>query len=301
MPLPSAKVVADSVSPAGDRLTTIEVTFHRWVLAEFNTHRAFSRNSASSRAIPLRKQIERVKTDVAAPLVWAMEQPGMSGADEDPEAAAAANPVWLHASQMAVADAERLGTIGIHKSIANRLLEPFQMHTAIVTSTAWQNFFHLRCSPLAQPEIRIAAEEMRLHYDWSTPKPVARNEWHMPYIDEEDIETAAGLGLMNAYNDHRTLAKISAARCARVSYMTHDGRRDMGEDLSLYEKLTTNGHSSPLEHVATPDSECRRDVMIYNHSGAGSMTVTLPTYGNFVGWHQHRWDVEIQNDYRAYV
>ena len=53
----SAEIIADTYCEFTDeRVTTMEVTMHRFVLAEFNTHRVFSRNSASSRAIPVRKQ-----------------------------------------------------------------------------------------------------------------------------------------------------------------------------------------------------------------------------------------------------
>ena len=49
-----AEVLIDSVNPAGQRLTTFVLRFPRFVLSEFNTHRMFSRNASSSRAIPTR-------------------------------------------------------------------------------------------------------------------------------------------------------------------------------------------------------------------------------------------------------
>lgn len=241
---PHATVVADSVSPAGVRLTTIEVTLHRFVLAELNTHRVFSRNSASSRAIPVRRQVARVVDDPALPVEFGSNQRGMQageplrGADER-----AALDAWLAARDHAVAAVERLQELGVHKQVTNRLLEPFMWHTVIVTATEWDGFWEQRCSPLAQPEIRVAAEAMRAAYDASEPAAVDHGQWHTPYLREEDGDL-----------DPETARQVSAARCARVSYLTHDGRRDIGKDIELYERLVTARppHWSPLEHVATP-------------------------------------------------
>lgn len=262
---PSATVVADSVSPAGVRLTTVEVTLHRFVLAELNTHRVFSRNSASSRAIPVRKQLARVLDDPAVPVEFGANQRGMqagaplTGDDHD-----AALATWLEARDHAVAAVERLQELGVHKQVTNRLLEPFMWHTVIVTATEWDGFWEQRCSPLAQPEIRVAAEAMQAAYDASTPVPLAVGEWHTPYLRDDDGDL-----------DAETARHVSAARCARVSYLTHDGRRDIDKDLELYERLVTARppHWSPLEHVATP-------------AAAGETTL-----GNLRGWRQLRHEV----------
>ncbi len=241
---PHATVVADSVSPAGVRLTTIEVTLHRFVLAELNTHRVFSRNSASSRAIPVHKQVARVVEDPAVPIEFGANQPGMqagaalAGADHD-----AALATWLEARDHAVEAVERLAALGVHKQVTNRLLEPFMWHTVIVTATEWDGFWEQRCSPLAQPEIRVAAEAMRAAFDASSPTTVPAGGWHTPYLRPEDGDL-----------DVDTAIRVSAARCARVSYLTHDGRRDVAKDLELFDRLVTARppHWSPLEHVATP-------------------------------------------------
>lgn len=265
---PSAKVIADSISPAGQRLTTMEVVMHRFVLAEFNTHRVFSRNSASSRAIPVRKQIDRVLNDPAVPLEWRAEQKGMQGGDLLSESAQhKAKADWLEASGMAVEMAESLITHGVHKSLVNRLLEPFMWHTVIVSSTEWSNFFVQRCSPLAQPEIRSVAECMRAVLRMSQPIPLQLGEWHLPYVDEGDRRARD-----YASFSEDDWCKISAARCARVSYLTHDGKRDPNEDLAMYGRLVTAEppHASPLEHVATPAA------------------LGVPVDGNFDGWRQLR-------------
>lgn len=279
----SAKVIADSISPEGYRVTTMEVTMHRFVLAEFNTHRMFSRNSASSRAIPFKKQLERVTTNPAIPVVWAAEQKGMQGGDEI-EHPDRAERAWLDARDSAVRWAELLATTGVHKSIVNRLLEPFMWHTVIVTATEWDNFFRQRCSPLAQPEIRVAAELMREAYETSSPGEVHYGGWHSPYLEHDDIVAIEDyvFGALQAEETNpeveklvtETMNKVSVARCARVSYLTHDGKRDPIEDLTLYDRLVSADppHASPLEHVCTPSQKAF-------------------TLGNLIGWEQLRHQV----------
>lgn len=286
----SAKVIKDSISPAGSRLTTLEVVCHRFVLAEFNTHRAFSRNSASSRAIPLHKQIKKVQTDPAIPMVWASEKPGMSGGDEiDATDKALARKLWEDAAATATEHASILAGLGVHKSICNRLLEPFMWHTIIVSATDWDGFWKQRCSPLAQPEMRLCAEAMKEAYDASTPYLLLDGHWHLPYISDDEFAYVMSDmpdwvrdegGLPGERID--TLKKISAARCARVSYLTHDGVRDAFKDLELYERLATADppHASPLEHVATP-----------NFHGATSDFSIYNSPGNFTGWRQLRHEV----------
>ncbi len=262
---PNARVIADSVSPVDIRLTTIEVVLHRFVLAELNTHRAFSRNSASSRAIPVARMMAKVATKPAIPLQWPAEQSGMQGGAPvaDP---GKARDIWLAARDAAVVHAEQLAGLGVHKSIVNRLLEPFLTHTVIITATDWDDFWMQRCSPLAQPEIRAAAEAMLAARNLSQPRPVDYDQWHTPYIsdDERDQLTPA------------MQRRVSAARCARVSYLTHAGIRDPDMDLDLYARLLAAQppHASPLEHVATPAYCVGR-----THDNVR---------GNFDGWHQLR-------------
>jgi len=259
-------VIADSTSPSGTRLTTLEVQLHRFVLAELNTHRVFSRNSASSRAIPIAKQIERVLSDPALPLEYGSKRSGMqAGPPLEGDNLVEAQQIWLAARDRAVAAARDLLQLGVHKQVANRLLEPFMWHTVIVSSTDWDGFWTQRCSPLAQPEIRVAAEAMRAAVGRSTPVVCAHGDWHLPYITEADRS--------EANHEHETLRRVSAARCGRVSYLTHDGRRDLDEDLKLYDRFVTADppHASPLEHVATPAPS----------SNGGQL-------GNLRGWRQLR-------------
>lgn len=296
---PSAKVICDSLSPHGERLITLEVVFHRFVLSEMNTHRIFSRNSASSRAIPLIKQIDKVVNNPAMPVIWASEQKGMSGGNEI-EDISGADLEWLRASAHARASAQVLGDLGVHKSLANRLLEPFMWHTAVITATGWRNFEYLRCSPEAQPEIRECAEAMMKAMSNSTPRLLQEGQWHLPYVSEEDkqeVRDSLDTNLID-FEAHANaiLVKVSAARCARVSYLTQDGKRDRNEDIRLYEQLTGNGHYSPLEHVATPDPT-NRTVATLAFKGIDGDDVyverAIPLFGNLIGWRQHRVEVEV--------
>lgn len=244
------KVLADSVADSV-RLTTLEVAFPRIVLAEFNTHRMLSRNSASSRAIPVDKRIAAVRESPFVPTAFAANKRGMQAGDVlDRLEQEYARSAWLSARDEACRLAEHLAEIGVHKQWANRLLEPFAWHTVIVTATEWENFFALRCSPEAQPEIRTIAVMMQETMRLSTPTPRSPGEWHLPLVSYEDYCDEDGdVPSMCAPNDE-TRVKLSVARCARVSYLTHDGRRDVDADLALYDRLLKSGHMSPFEHAA---------------------------------------------------
>lgn len=273
----AAKVIADSLSPAGVRLTTMEVVMHRFVLAEFNTHRMFSRNSASSRAIPGEKQRDRVSRHPAIPAVWATEQKGMQGGEPLDEAGAlVAETIWLDAARHAAECAKDLEAVGVHKSITNRLIEPFMWHTVIVSATEWDGFWAQRCSLLAQPEMRVAAEAMKDAYDASEPEKLDYGMWHLPYLDGQTIIEVASHGPHEWAE--RTLCQISAARCARVSYLTQDGTRDWTQDQAMFDRLVSAypPHASPLEHVATP---------------YGPFDPASEFPGNFRGWRQLRHEV----------
>lgn len=280
---PSAKVICDSISEQGHRLVTMEVVMHRFILAEMNTHRAFSRNSASSRAIPVHKIIDRVKNDPAYPVHWGQEQKGMqSGPAKNAIFELTCRDTWDSARECAYLQAEFLSSKGLHKSLCNRLVEPFMWHTAIISATEWDNFFWQRCDPAAQPEMKAVADEMQRAYYTSKPKELAHGEWHMPYIypqDWDDIKTQ--------YPDepqmgHLLLLRmISTARCARVSYLTQDGIRSLDKDIELHNRLVGSGHWSPFEHVATPVvpetvSSLQGQMQVYHHSS------------NFIGWKQFR-------------
>lgn len=288
-----AKVIADSTYENGTRLTTMEVCFHRFVLAEFNTHRILNKNSASSRAIPVHKQIAKVRENPAIPLKFPAEQKGMQGGldlngiDRD-----YAEDIWRLAAKDAADRAESLSKLGVHKSVTNRILEPFLMHTVVVTGTSFKNFFDQRVSPLAQPEIREVATRMLGEYRKSEPRILENDQWHTPYISFSEYED-------DCRGDWKIATASSAARCARVSYLTQDGKRDVALDLDLYHRLTEADppHWSPLEHVATPWSANVQDGILPFNPLMSTKTAYarkdhLPKIGNLLRWRSLRTEVE---------
>ena len=251
------EVIADSLSPQAVRLTTLSVTLPRIVLAELNTHRAFSRNSASSRAIPIQRMIDKIIQDPFIPFYWGANQKGMQAVVEINAASQQqAERMWLLARDVAVEQALKLSALGVHKQLVNRLLEPWLYTTVLVSATDWDNFYGLRCHPDAQPELRRAAEMMRDAMAASTPRRIAYGEWHIPYARDEDA-TVAATSLDNVWSDDitpQTYARLllSAARCARVSYDASTSVREQAEDIALAKRLASSGHWSPFEHIATP-------------------------------------------------
>lgn len=243
----SAKVIADSVNPAGQRITTFECVFPRWILAEVNTHRMLSRNSASSRAIPTKKLLWSVLRDPATPVKWGRNQSGMQAhSDLLGFRKWLAKRLFFMARYPAVLFAWLLSKIGLHKQLTNRIVEPWMWHTAIITATTFDNLFKLRAHPDAQPEFQELANEMQFRYRVSVPRQIPWLGWHLPYVDG----IAMG-GPIHGTNDPMLeIPKVSAACCARVSYVRQSDRRAVEEDMKLAGRLIKSGHWSPFEHVA---------------------------------------------------
>ena len=297
----TAKIIKDSISAEGVRLTTMELVYPRFIHAEFMTHRMFSRNASSSRAIPVEKMIERVIREPAEPVHWGLNQPGMQADNELPwPQLVATRAAWLKARDDAVKHARTMHANGAHKQIVNRILEPFMHITVLVTATEWDNFFHLRQHKDAQPEIKALAEAMYTAHQANIPQGVAPGEWHLPYIYEDDIDGAIKAAMKElrekSFSDEFTLedidrlttnmlCRISTARCARVSYLTHDGQTpSIEKDLSLFNRLIISQpmHASPAEHQATPDRLVKYGTM-------STLGWENPQYhGNFIGRQQHR-------------
>jgi thymidylate synthase ThyX len=237
-----AKVVLDSIGPQGVRLITTEVTHHRFVHSEFMTHCMFARNASSSRAIPFEKALARIEADPAMPVYWGMNQKGMSAEVElQGEEREKMERQWHAIIDDMVLKAKIVAGSGLHKQLVNRLLEFCSYITVVVTGTsdAYANYFSLRCTKFAQPEIKVQAEALREVVFASTPNTLHEYEWHTPYIQEDEKE--------KPWTD---LVKLSIARCARVSYLTQNGVRDPEEDFRLHDQLKENGHWSPFDHVA---------------------------------------------------
>ena len=238
----SARILADSVSPAAPRLTTWWVTMPRIILAEWNTHRKFARNAASSRAIPVEKCLQQVEENPFVPLVWHKNRPGMQG-DEELQGAEREQAIaeWLAARDNAVAQAKRMIELGIHKQIANRLIEPWRYVDVLMTccEPGLQNFFALRAEGAAEPHMQDLAYKMLELYNASTPKTLQPGEWHIPYGDN----MPQGL-------DWETQLKIAVARAARLSYENFDGTFSVEDDIKLHDRLASQGHWSSFEHIA---------------------------------------------------
>lgn len=283
--LVEAHVVADSETPEGHRLTTLHVTMHRFVLAEFNTHRVFSRNSASSRAIPVHKRMEELVNSPAFSVNLPGEKPGMQGGEEledDDRADARLLLYQLHeysTTKIQEYLVAKEGKTRLHKSVLARYLEPWAWHRVIVTSSDWDGFWGQRVSELAQPEIHMAAKAMMDAFFDSDPEEVSPGNWHLPYVTAEEKDEFEAMDQI----------KLSTARCARVSYLTHDGVHDPEKDIGLWERLTTATppHASPLEHPAQADPKNARTAEWRMFDG-GVGTQVLPVIGNFVGWTQAR-------------
>ncbi len=236
-----AKIIEDSISPCGVRCTSVAATMPRIILAELNTHRLFSRNSASSRAIPVEKRIQHVLDNPFVPESFGSNQKGMQagdaleGADAD-----CARRVWLRARDAAVEEARSLAKLGVHKQLANRLIEPFSWTTVLITATEWENYFNLRISKLAQPEIRKISELMYVAMQEYEPTLRETGEWHLPYVNSrERLELP-----------DEQLVSLSTARSARLSYLTQEGIRSLDADYAMHDGLLTNRHMSPFEHAA---------------------------------------------------
>lgn len=268
----SAKTIADSIHSGNIRITTMQITLPKVILAEFLTHRVFSRNFSSSRAIPT----SRFNTlDSFEPTQFLKNQSGMQAMQEEIANPEAARAIWRDTIEYCKIAAEKLSALGVHKQWANRVNDWHVMATGIVTSTDWDNWFALRDHPDAQPEIRELAVQMRHALESSTPRVLQPGEWHLPYVTDAEIadpffEIPANVNM---------LKKISAARCCRVSYLKHDGTTpNIDDDLALYQRLAgaVPRHYSPLEHIATPDIEYTRPEL----------------HGNLRGWIQFRRMVE---------
>lgn len=275
----TATVIADSITPKPTfadvkpkRITTLQLRYPRFIHAEFMTHRMFSRNASSSRAIPVKRLIEDIKRDTAMPIHWGKNQPGMQAREEHFESVQTVDDVtgdvflmdreeaWYSARDAAIHIAEAYDRSGYHKQIVNRLLEPFSHINVVVTATEWDNFFELRFHPDAQPEIFQLAKAMKEAIKESVPAVV---DWHLPYVVEGEREFW-GLDIA---------LKCSVARCARVSYKTHEDKEPVIEnDIKLFNQLVGARpfHASPTEHQAqvgpSPESKSR----------------------NFRGWKQYR-------------
>jgi thymidylate synthase ThyX len=298
----SAKIVADSISEQGQRITTFEIEYPRFILAELNTHRLFSRNSMSSRAVPISKMIEQVRDAPAMPIHWGKNQAGMQAKEECKELVKDnignvfhVEDWWQLSADEAADAAELMDEAGYHKQVVNRLLEPFQIMKTVVTATSFDNFFYLRCHADAQPEIKELADCMHKCYVNSVPEILFSGEWHTPYVGhkrdpERKNEIMYRVGKSEWFADPVIALKISASCCAQVSYRLLDN--SIEKAIMIYDKLVESkpAHASPFEHQASPmkkhtkpfsDSSWEKGVTHCDVNG-------YAWSGNLKGWIQFR-------------
>lgn len=269
----SAKVLADSMNSQGIRFTTFECHYHRYILPEVNTHRALSKNGASSRAIPTEKLVAMCEAELVEPFEWGLDQSGMQAfTHADAELEAVGRAIWNEARRDAIRHASQLNELGFAKQIVNRVMEPFLSTRTVLSGTDWRNFETLRYHKDAQPEFRELARCIIEAKAASKPRILGVGEWHTPYIlpeDEErfrlwskekDFVAEIEQVITNRHVWFETDAAlircmVSAARAARASYRTAEGKQtDFVKDLELFKRLvvTQPVHASPTEHQATP-------------------------------------------------
>lgn len=258
----SATVVADSKHPqTGKRLISIECVFPRFILAEVNTHCMLTKNSASSRAIPIQANIDNIINNTGKPVSWGKNQSGMSAdADVDEDIARLAEASWIRARDGAIKEALYLSQLGIHKQIANRLIENFTYQKALITGTEWDNMLWLRAEKSAQPEFQNLAYKILDGINESTPNELKIGEWHLPYIKPVRNKQTGRLYYLDIDGIELTIenaCKISASCAAQISYRKSDDSLDKA--LRVFDMLNlmddsggTRKHSSPVGHIGTP-------------------------------------------------
>lgn len=294
-------VVGDSINSAGKRLTSLLCTFPRFILAEVNTHRAFSRNSASSRAIPFKKMYATVLRNPCIPYVWMKDHPGMQGTEffEDLNDLKWLKEKWLQARDKMLDSADELHQFGLTKQLANRLLEPFMWHTALISSTEWENFFDLRAPSFvidhdgitltakfrsafenilkykpksevewakmtkgaAEHHFMILTEQIREALRTSVPQQLQKGDWHIVF--EDKIQTKI------LYDQVR----VGTAMAARTSYTVIAEEKEITEDVlvKIHDRMyvAVPIHASPFEHCAVDMGDTN-------------------SYFNFTGFKQYR-------------
>ena len=297
----AAQVITDSIGHEGQHLQTSVLQYPRLIHAEFMTHREFSRNASSSRAIPVAKVIKQVRDDPAMPVHWGKNQPGMQAHEElDPFVIEEMKELWIKSAWAAADIAEQMMDAGLHKQVANRILEPYQWMHVVVTTASNTNFDGLRRHGDADPNILLLAELWHGSQQQSHARQLYAGDWHLPFIDEDDWGTAQRYCQVDRITrdmpgKHEVIAvlkKVSAARCARVSYLNHEGKRpDLLEDLKLFDRLVRSEiiHASPTEHQATPDSK------VLTGCSMVPDWQMKPLHGNLPGWIQHR--KQLPNEY----
>lgn len=252
----SAKVIAHSTSYLGREVVSYILEYPRYIHSELLTHRVFSKNSASSRAIPYPKFVEMVKGKPVKP-IWTYSNKGMQGpVVSDHDDITAMDGKWLEARDKIIEYTDYLNGYGAHKQNVNRLLEPWMHIRILLTGTEFDNWFQLRDHPDAHPEIQQLARVMRLAKEASTPVYLKPGQWHVPFgdniPDEELNKLVSSTPSLEEIPELlvRLRLKIASARCARTSYNDFEGAQDFKKDVALFDRLIVQEpmHASPSEH-----------------------------------------------------
>ena len=236
----SATVLAATKNARGKRIVTWELVYPRYIHAELMTHRCFSRNAASSRAVPIERMVREV---IEAPVFFeevGLDKPGMSSDGEvRPGVRDGFRMGWKELGRNVALMVERWSKeYGIHKQVLNRALEPWVRIRTIVTTTETKNFFDLRLDKAAQPEMQVLARCMKESLEHAEKEGIYSNKYHIPYKEcfKEEVPEC--------------LFVRSVAACARVSGLRQDGKpTTLEDDLKLFKRLYEKGHLSPFEHV----------------------------------------------------
>lgn len=287
---------------SGKEIVTWELVYPRMIHAELLTHRMFSRNSASSRAIPISKVVEMVRSDMAVPSHWGANQPGMQAKEElDGFALLGVMDLWCDAALAAANFSEGMAALGAHKQVANRITEPFQWMKVVLTYTEGNNWYWLRDHTDADPTIHALAQKMVESLEASSPFVIYPGEWHVPYVTR--MRDAGGIRYLTdtyiaddefevQYLTEEEALAVSSSCCAQVSYRTLD--LSLSKAKMIYGRLVDSEpvHASPFEHQATPMKYARvcKDVL---HQGWQEGITHMDREGmfwsgNFQGMIQHR-------------
>ena len=291
---PTAKIIADSISPQGKRITTFEITLPKVLLAEYNTHSLIARNFSSTRAIPVDKQ---VKIESFEPIRWGKNQAGMVAKSEEVDDVEEARRVWLDAIEASRNYSEKLSSLGLHKQHAGRCNDWHVMAKGVTTATEFENFFWLRDADDAQPEIASLARQMKKLREENEPVLLYPGEWHLPYITTYRGEYCEWLDYLDPLSGEslsiETARTVSMARCAAVSYRTEDIGLEKAQD--IYTKLFSGQkvHASPAMHQATPMEDLPTITKKLEYMFGTEGVTHLDRYGalwsgNLQGWIQYR-------------
>jgi hypothetical protein len=257
----SAKIIADSTSKFGTRMTTFELEYPRFIHSELMTHRMLSKNAASSRAIPIQRMHDVIIEKPASPVFWGKNQAGMQ-ANEEIQHVMAAKDRWNAAAKEVVKIAQDLAELGLHKQIVNRVTEPFQLMKTVISGTEWSNFLWLRNHEDAQPEFKELAQCVENAMITNVPMRLEAGEWHVPYIRLERNRVGGKLRYFVGDDVELTMEQarmVSASCCAQVSYRKNDD--SLEKALQIFDRLINSQpiHASPVEHQATPMQDLRND------------------------------------------